>query len=166
MTRKTAFFEEWSWFKFNNLGLTLSMNLKFYTSVAKGLKLKVRMFWGLIPKFVEVTGRKLVEGTPFWLPPILNRVDTLMFFQLEIDFVTIKVNSLDSFLNSIFRWLANSLMRRLFKICATYLFFYSFNFSCYFFYFSFSILFSLFSFFSISSFILLFFQVFLFSLFF
>ena len=43
LTRKTAFFEEWSWFKFNNLGLTLGTNLKFYTSLSKGLKLKVRV---------------------------------------------------------------------------------------------------------------------------
>ena len=82
MTRKTAFFEGWSWFKFNNLRLTLGTNLKFYTSVAKGLKLKVRKFWGLIPTFIEVTGEKLVGGPfcplppLFLLPPspILNRV--------------------------------------------------------------------------------------------
>ena len=53
--QKNHFFEEWSWFRFNNLGLTLGMALKFYTSVAKGLKLKFRKFWGLILKFVEVT---------------------------------------------------------------------------------------------------------------
>ena len=46
--------------------------MKFCTSVAKGLKLKVRKFWGPNPTFVEVTGEKLVGG-PFW-PPILNRV--------------------------------------------------------------------------------------------
>ena len=63
LTRKTASFEGWSWFKFNNLGLTLDTNLKCYTSVAKGLKLKVRRFWGLIPTFVEVTVEKLV-GPP------------------------------------------------------------------------------------------------------
>ena len=57
-----AFFKGWSWFKFNNLGLALGTNLKFYTSVAKGLKLKVRKFWGLIPTFLEVTGEKLVGG--------------------------------------------------------------------------------------------------------
>ena len=62
MTRKTASFEGWSWFKFNNLGLTLGTNLRFYTSVAKGLKLQVRKFWRLIPTFVEVTGEKLVGG--------------------------------------------------------------------------------------------------------
>ena len=62
MTRKTTFFEEWSWFKFNNLGLALGTNVKFYTSVAKGLKLKVRRFWGLILTFVEVTGEKLIGG--------------------------------------------------------------------------------------------------------
>ena len=44
--------------KFSNLGLTLVTHSKFYTSVAKGLKLKVIKFWGLIRTFVEVTGEK------------------------------------------------------------------------------------------------------------
>ena len=35
---KNSFFEEWCGFKFNNLGLSLAISLKFYTSVAKGLK--------------------------------------------------------------------------------------------------------------------------------
>ena len=74
LTRKTAFFKGWGWFKFNNLGLALGTNLKFYTSVAKGLKLKVRKFLGLIPTFLEVTGEKLVGGGDPFLPPILNRV--------------------------------------------------------------------------------------------
>ena len=39
--QKNIFFGRYSWFKFNNLGLVLGMALKFYTSVAKGLKLKV-----------------------------------------------------------------------------------------------------------------------------
>ena len=63
-----------------NLGLALGTNLQFYTSLSKGLKLKVRRFFGLIPTFVEVTGEKLVGGggsfchlTPA-LTPILNRV--------------------------------------------------------------------------------------------
>ena len=38
------------------------MALKFYSSVAKGLKLKVRKLCELIPTFVEVTGEKLVRG--------------------------------------------------------------------------------------------------------
>ena len=38
------------------------MVLKFYVSVAKGLKLKVRKFWELILTFVEVTGDKLIGG--------------------------------------------------------------------------------------------------------
>ena len=42
--------------------LALGTNLTFYTSVAKGLKLKVRKFWGLILTFVDVTGEKLVDG--------------------------------------------------------------------------------------------------------
>ena len=34
--------------------MPLGMALKFYTSVAKGSKLNVRKFWGLIPTFVEI----------------------------------------------------------------------------------------------------------------
>ena len=37
------------------------MDLKFYASVQKALKLKVRKFWGLIPTFVEVTGQRILE---------------------------------------------------------------------------------------------------------
>ena len=58
------------------MGLTLVTNLKFYTSVAKGLKLRVRKFWGLIHNFVEVTQEKLVGGEAFCstCPPMLSRV--------------------------------------------------------------------------------------------
>ena len=35
LTRKTTFFEGFSWLKFNNLGLALDIALKFYVSVAK-----------------------------------------------------------------------------------------------------------------------------------
>ena len=62
MTRKTAFFECWSWFKFNDFGLAQGTNFKFYTIVVKRLKLKVRKFLGLGPMFVEVTEEKLVGG--------------------------------------------------------------------------------------------------------
>ena len=58
-----------SWLKLNNLGLALGMFLKIYTSVAKGSKIKVKTFLGLMPMFVEVTGEKLVGG-PFCSPPI------------------------------------------------------------------------------------------------
>ena len=61
LTRKTAFSERWSWFKFNYLGLALGTKWNIYTSVAKGLKRKVRKFWGLIRTFVEVTGEKRVR---------------------------------------------------------------------------------------------------------
>ena len=69
----------WSWFKFNNLRLALGTNLKFYTSAAKALKLKVGKFLGLIPTSVEVTGGKLVGGT-FLAPCILNRI-TMVFLE-------------------------------------------------------------------------------------
>ena len=69
MIRKTTFFEWWSWFKFNNLGLAPGSNLKFYNSLSKGLKLKVRKFWGLIPTFVEVTGEKTGRGGRLFSSP-------------------------------------------------------------------------------------------------
>ena len=66
--QKNHFFDRWSWFKFNNLELALGIALKFYTSVPKGLKLKVRKFWGLIRFFVELAAEKLLGG-PFWASP-------------------------------------------------------------------------------------------------
>ena len=55
-------------------GLALGTNVKFYTSVAKKLKLKVRKIWGLIHTFEEVTGEKLVgiggggcPSAPSWI---------------------------------------------------------------------------------------------------
>ena len=66
-TRKTILFEGCSRSKFNNLGLQLGMALKFNANVSKGLKLKVRKFWGLIFMFVEVTRENLKRGH-FTLP--------------------------------------------------------------------------------------------------
>ena len=56
------------------------MALKFYNSVAKGLKLKVRKFWGLIPTFVKVTGENgEVGGGGLFGPPIISRVKVSCF---------------------------------------------------------------------------------------
>ena len=44
--------------------MTVALALKFYISVAKGLKLKVTKFFGLNLTLVEVTAGKLVGG-PF-----------------------------------------------------------------------------------------------------
>ena len=55
--------------KFNNLGLALCVVSRFYTSVAKWLKLKVRNFRGLVPRFVEVTGEKLIGAGGASLAP-------------------------------------------------------------------------------------------------
>ena len=111
MTRKTAFFEGWSWFKFNNLGLTLGTNLKFYTSVAKGLKLKVRKFWGLIPMFAEVTGEKLVRGggggafcpSPSWIGLIL--LPLIFFFVYGWTINRIRDSKYEHFSGNYFRML-------------------------------------------------------------
>ena len=66
-------------FKLNNLELALCITLKFYTSMAKELKLKVRKFSGKIPRFVEVTEKKLVgKGGVLFAPSIQNRVNKLL----------------------------------------------------------------------------------------
>ena len=54
----------WSCFKFNNLCGRVK-------SVEKGLKIKVRTFWGLTFTFAEVIEEKLVEGGEGFLPPPL-----------------------------------------------------------------------------------------------
>ena len=62
-----------SWFKLNNLGPRLGMNLKFYTSLGKGLKLKVSNFILFLSFFFFFLG----GGGGGWGsldPPILNRV--------------------------------------------------------------------------------------------
>ena len=66
--------------KLNNLGLPLGMALKFYTSIAKRLKLKVRMFLRLV---LEVTEEKMVDEE---LPPplILNRSRMLAQIKLSV----------------------------------------------------------------------------------
>ena len=42
--------------------MAVGTNLKFYASVAKGLKLKVTKFYGLISTFVGATGEKMLGG--------------------------------------------------------------------------------------------------------
>ena len=80
LTRKTAFSEGWSWFKFINLGLALGINLKFYSSVAKGLKLKARAILEANSYVYRSYGRKTnrrggsLFAPPPSLSPILNRV--------------------------------------------------------------------------------------------
>ena len=71
-----SFFEGWYWLKFNKLGLALGMALKFYSRVAKGLKLKVKKIGGLIPTFVEVTEGNWLVGflLPSWIG--LNKIRT------------------------------------------------------------------------------------------
>ena len=39
LTRKNIFYEGWSWLKMNYLGMALGMALKFYTNVAKEVKI-------------------------------------------------------------------------------------------------------------------------------
>ena len=79
MTRKTAFFEELLWFKFNNLGLALGTNLKCYTILhqcGKTVKTKTQKVLGANSYVCKVTGEKQVRG-PFCPPPpppILKKV--------------------------------------------------------------------------------------------
>ena len=73
LTRKTAFFEGWSWSKFNNLVLALGTNLKFYAGVAKGLKLSQRVLEAnvyICRSYRGKTGRRNI---------IMNRVKILNY---------------------------------------------------------------------------------------
>ena len=63
------FFEEWSWLKFTSLGFALGATLKLYSSLRKGLKIKVRKFWGSY--ICRSSGGELVRDL---VDPILNRL--------------------------------------------------------------------------------------------
>ena len=76
--KKNAFFEGKSWFKFNYLGVALCMALKFYVSVAKGLKLKVRKFLGIIFTFAQGTGENWIE-LKYW-----KTLDITNYFQTPL----------------------------------------------------------------------------------
>ena len=56
------FFEGFSWFKFNKLGLVLGMVLKFYSSMEKVSEPEVTKFWDQLPTFAEVIGESWQEG--------------------------------------------------------------------------------------------------------
>ena len=78
--QKNHFFEGWSYFSFNNLGLALGIALRCYTTVEKGFKVKVKKFWWLSLTFVKVKREKLVGGAFLTPSPILNRA--LFFISL------------------------------------------------------------------------------------
>ena len=84
LIKKPNFSEGCSWLKFSNLGL--GVVLKFYTSVAEGLKLKVRKFWDLIPTFVEFAGENLVGGlfAPLPILKIFKRELQSLIYQFNL----------------------------------------------------------------------------------
>ena len=67
--QKNHFFERYTSCKFNNLGLALGMALKFYTSVVKGLKLKVWKFLGLFSVCWSYRGKLVGWGGGLFDPP-------------------------------------------------------------------------------------------------
>ena len=58
--QKNTFFEGWSWFKFNNLGLALGIALEFYTGLAT-LFLKNRN-----------AQRPTISPKPYWVFPQIS----------------------------------------------------------------------------------------------
>ena len=73
--------------------------MKFYTSVAKGLKLKVRKSSGLIATFVEVTEEKLVGS----IIVITGKVTTVSLVILIMIKMLIMIMKIKVGIESIFR---------------------------------------------------------------
>ena len=74
LTRKTKFFERVLLVQVQQFGTSTSYGLKFYTSVARGLKLKVRKFFAAI-SYICRSYRRKTGCRPFRPYPILKRVD-------------------------------------------------------------------------------------------
>ena len=72
------------------MGLALGMALKFYTSLAKGLKLKVKRFLGIKFTFVEVAGEKLVGGGGSLSPPPLYWIGLTVALDLTLNEVSLQ----------------------------------------------------------------------------
>ena len=95
---KKTFFVGWSCFKFSNLGLVLCIALKFYTSLKKGLKHKVRSY--VSKSYRGITGRE--EGCVHGVLVKLNFVESFNLFCVPASFwfcITI-VNSRAQITNS------------------------------------------------------------------
>ena len=67
--------------------------MKFYTSVAKGLKLKVTEFWVLIFTFADVTEEKLVGGPFCPLPSPIRLNFRYRVFFLSKEFLDIQAST-------------------------------------------------------------------------
>ena len=106
---------------FNNLGLALGMVLKFYRSVAKGLKLKFSKFLGLIlyvcRSYQGKTDRRALLTSPswiglifdsslFWKPPCLTALQIFhkfkQFYLPEMLTTPKKMKIIDSFCEDTF----------------------------------------------------------------
>ena len=74
------------------MGLPLGMPLKSYTSLRKGLKLKVRKIWGLVPIFVEVTDKKNCRG-PFCPPSWIGLTLKQMLQRLPVSLAQVKAGN-------------------------------------------------------------------------
>ena len=68
-----------------NLALALGEAFTFYSSVAKGSKLKFRTFWGLILTFGEVAGQNLVGG--LLALSIQELISTLALYSIFFQFL-------------------------------------------------------------------------------
>ena len=75
MTRKTAFFDGWSWFKLNNLGKALDKNWKFYISVAKAKRVKTKSQKVFGPNSYICRNYRGKTGRGLFAPIILKRVN-------------------------------------------------------------------------------------------
>ena len=89
------------------MGVALVIAFKFYTSVAKWLKLKVRKIQGVILTFVEVTGEKLVRGPPpSWIG--------LIILAKWVSFMpagTCQISLSEKFVNTDYFWFTHSSIR-------------------------------------------------------
>ena len=98
------------------MGLALGANLKFYTSMTKGLKLTVRKFLGLILTFVEVTGEKLFAPSWIGLSNIALKMKTIilrimLMTLIYILWTTEILENTSDLTKKLFAWLANNQMK-------------------------------------------------------
>ena len=91
--QKTHFFERWSWFKFNNLWLILTIGLEILQPCGKRVKTKNQKALRANSNFWRNYRGEIGRGRGL-LPPHLKRVNGFNFLiQLNFDDVVIKFSS-------------------------------------------------------------------------
>ena len=87
LSRKTTIFEGWSWFKFNNFGLVLGKDLKFYK---RGKRVETKRQKVLVANFYVCRRYRRKTGRGAFSTPPLSCIGLRLVFSMMINWFFVK----------------------------------------------------------------------------